>query len=66
MTRTGELLAEALGLPEVDRRVILEQLPKSLPPPVIHLYEDDPDLLQELERRFQDRAGMVSEARLWQ
>ena len=49
----------ALKLPEIDRLVIANSLMDTLPDDLAALSVDDPDLLDELDRRWQNRDGTI-------
>jgi len=65
MSRTDELLAEVMKLPLEERRLFVEQLVESLPVEESGDPLDDPEFLEELERRFQDGTKRVPESDLW-
>jgi hypothetical protein len=54
-----EILEAALKLPETDRLVIANSLMETLPDEFAGLSIDDPDLREELDRRWQNRAGTI-------
>jgi hypothetical protein len=60
-----EILKSALELAETDRLLIAERLLDTLPEDVPGLSVDDPDLLEELERRSQDTSGAIPVSELW-
>ncbi len=57
-----EILAQALKLPETERRMVMNKLAESLPghDEAAALYANDPDFLAELERRCADTSGSIS------
>jgi hypothetical protein len=61
-----EILDAALQLPDADRLIIATRLLDTLPDDMPGLSVDDPDLLDELERRAQDKADAVPISELWQ
>jgi hypothetical protein len=61
MTPTREsVLAAAMTLPESERLEIAVELLGCLPPEIIGLSLDDPDLHAKLEARSRDRDGSVT------
>lgn len=54
-----EVLEAALQLSEADRLVIVNRLMETLPEEALGLSADDPDLLEELERRLQNSEGSI-------
>ena len=65
MTQPQEILEAALGLPEDDRFQLVTQLLESFPNDSFGVSLDDPDLLDELDRRFADTEGAVPLSKLW-
>lgn len=65
MITSEQLLKQALELPEPDRFALATRLLESLPPGHDESSIDDPDLIAELDRRFQDREGLVPAEELW-
>ncbi len=65
MTQPQEILEAALGLPDDDRFQLVTQLLESFPYDSTGVSLDDPDLLEELDRRFADTEGAVSLSKLW-
>ncbi len=65
MTQPQEILKAALGLPEDDRFQLVTQLLESFPHDSFGVSLDDPDLLEELDRRFADAEGAVPLSKLW-
>ncbi len=49
----------AMALPESDRLVLASRLLDTVPPGPDELDMGDPDLIDELDRRFNDREGAV-------
>ncbi len=60
-----EILSAAMQLPEADRLSIAAQLLDTIPDDAPGLSMDDEGLLEELERRFNDKAGAVPFCELW-
>jgi hypothetical protein len=60
-----EILDAALKLSESDRLVIATRLLDTLPDDLPGLSEDDPEFLDELERRAKDTEGSIPAADLW-
>ncbi len=61
----AEILEAVLKLPEAERLLIATRLLDTLPDTLPGLSEDDPDFLQELERRAADTEPTVSVSDLW-
>jgi hypothetical protein len=55
----AELLEVALLLPDAERAAIAFQLIETLPPPSGQIALNDPDFLEELDRRFADPRGAI-------
>ena len=60
-----EIIAAALKLPESDRFLIVARLLETLPDDPPGLSEDDPDSLDELERRANDTEPTIPASELW-
>ncbi len=61
MQSVSDLIFEAaMKLPENERLAVVSRLMETLPPEDSCLSVDDPALMDELDRRFQDREGCVS------
>jgi len=65
MTQPQEILEAALGLPDDDRFQLVAQLLESFPNDRSGASLDDPDLLEELDRRFADTESAVPLSNLW-
>ena len=65
MTQPQEILEAALGLPEDDRLQLVTQLLESFPNDSYGVSLDDPDLMDELDRRFADTEGATPMSKLW-
>jgi len=57
---TDAIFEAALGLPENDRLDLAAKLLGTVPPELDLLSLDDPNLLEELDRRAADESGAVS------
>lgn len=61
MQATSEVILEAaLKLPENERLILVSRLMETMPAEDAGLSLDDASLLDELDRRFNDREGSVS------
>ena len=60
-----EILEAALGLPDDDRFQLVAQLLESFRNDSFGASLDDPDLPEELDRRFADTEGAVSVSGQW-
>jgi hypothetical protein len=58
-TNTQAIVAAALKLPESDRADIVMQLLETLTEGSEGISIDDPDFMEEMERRFADPAGAI-------
>jgi hypothetical protein len=58
-TTVNSVLEAAFQLPEDDRRTLLSKLIEAVPIDDKTLSLDDPNLADELERRFLDDAGAI-------
>jgi len=65
MTLTDEIIDAALRLPETDRFQLVTRLVESFPNDGAGLSLDDPDLIDELDRRFHEAASTVPLSQLW-
>jgi hypothetical protein len=65
MSSTEQILKAALDLPEPDRFFLATRLMESLPTEGPEISLDDPDLIEELDRRFSDLSGLVPADDLW-
>ena len=56
-----EILAQALGLPESERRIVMNKLAESLPgyDEAAIYYANDPEFLEELDRRCADSSDSI-------
>ncbi len=60
MQSSSDVIVEAaLKLPETERLAIVSRLLETLPAEDSCLSVDDPALIEELDRRFEDRQGSV-------
>jgi hypothetical protein len=64
-TNRDEILDSALKLPETDRLLIAERLLETVPDDAPGLSVDDPEFLEELERRFEDTTAGIPVSELW-
>jgi hypothetical protein len=60
-----DILNAAMQLPESDRLTIATRLLETIPDDAPGLSMDDDNLLEELERRFNDKEGAVLFSDLW-
>ena len=65
MTQPQEILEAALGLPEDDRFQLVTQLLESFPNDDFAISLDDPNLLNEWDRRFAEPQDVVPLSMLW-
>jgi hypothetical protein len=61
-----DILKAALELSETDRLLVAERLLETLPEDVPGMSVDDPEFLEELERRFRDKSAGVPISEIWQ
>ena len=54
-----EILEAAMKMPDADRLAIASCLMETLPDEIVALDADDPELLNELDRRWQSRHDTV-------
>jgi len=64
--QTDQIFEAALKLPESERIVLITRLLQTIPSDELGLSLDRPDLLEELERRFNDPEGAVPYSKLWE
>jgi hypothetical protein len=65
MSPTEKILKDAMELPDSERFFVATRLLESLPSDSEELSLDDPDLIDELDRRFNDLSGLVPADELW-
>lgn len=54
-----EIIDAAINLPERERLAVANRLMESLPDELVALDVDDPELLNELDRRWHDRKDTI-------
>ena len=64
-TSVTEILNAAINLPESERLLLVTRLMDTLPDAHPGVEEDDPALIDELERRAVDTAPTVPVSELW-